>query len=160
MAKISSWHFRHLLYVVWLKKASKGGVTGTPGRPLATPMNGWTITEMDDLHLANFKELQLKSKYDFDTMLHLVHAGLGDCMREFVAIQPGDCPCQFHCRQIIYGCPKKFTIHNPELGNIPTDLDIVVSHNHSVIPFYLLQLRQSTAFHITWHLNHYFCLLF
>ena len=25
MAKISSWHFRHLLYVVWLKKACKGG---------------------------------------------------------------------------------------------------------------------------------------
>ena len=33
MAKISSWHFHHLLYVVWLKKACKSGVTGTPGPP-------------------------------------------------------------------------------------------------------------------------------
>ena len=33
MAKISSWHFHHLLYVVWLKKACKRGVTGTPGPP-------------------------------------------------------------------------------------------------------------------------------
>ena len=32
------------------------------------------MREMDDLHLANIKELQLKSKYDFDTMLHLVQA--------------------------------------------------------------------------------------
>ena len=31
MAKISSWHFCHLLYVVWLEKACKRGVTGTPG---------------------------------------------------------------------------------------------------------------------------------
>ena len=38
MTKISSWHFRHLLYVVWLKGACKRGVTGTPGPPLATPM--------------------------------------------------------------------------------------------------------------------------
>ena len=38
MVKISTWHFRHLLYVVWLKKACKRGVTGTPGPPPATPM--------------------------------------------------------------------------------------------------------------------------
>ena len=37
MAKISPWHFRHLLEVLWLKKACKRGVTGTPG-PLATPL--------------------------------------------------------------------------------------------------------------------------
>ena len=32
------------------------------------------MREMDDLQLANFKELQLKSNYDFVTMLHLVQA--------------------------------------------------------------------------------------
>ena len=37
MAKISTWHFRHLLYVVWLKKACKRGVTGTPGPPPGYP---------------------------------------------------------------------------------------------------------------------------
>ena len=31
MAKISSWHFCHLLWVVWLKKACKRGVTGPEG---------------------------------------------------------------------------------------------------------------------------------
>ena len=40
MVKMLSWRFRHLLLVVWLKKADKikGGVTGTPGPPLATPL--------------------------------------------------------------------------------------------------------------------------
>ena len=82
------------------------------------------------------------------TMLHLVQAWGINYMRKLVAIQPGDWPCQFYCRQIIYGCPKKFTSHNPELGNIPTDSDMVVSHNHSIIPFHSLQLQQFTAFHI------------
>ena len=38
MAKISSWHFRHLLLVVWLKKACKRGRHGNPWNPLATPL--------------------------------------------------------------------------------------------------------------------------
>ena len=76
-------------------------------------------------------------------------------MREFVAIQPGDWTCQFYCRRIIYGCPKKSASDDPELGNIPTDSDMIVSHNHSVIPFHSLQLRESTDFQITWHLSHY-----
>ena len=107
---------------------------------------------MEDLHLADFVELQLKSKHDFNAAYDVaLSAGLGHYMRKFTAIQPGAWPGQFYCRQIIYGlgCPKKFTRHNPELGNIPTDLDMVVSHNHSVIPFHSLQLRQSTTFHIT-----------
>ena len=37
MAKISSWHFRHLLYVVWLKRLVKGGVHRQHRTPLATP---------------------------------------------------------------------------------------------------------------------------
>ena len=40
------------------------------GKTTMVNYEGW----MDDLHLANCKELQLKSKYDFDTMLHLVQA--------------------------------------------------------------------------------------
>ena len=39
MVKILSWHFRHLLYVVWLKKACKRGGHGHPRTPLATPMS-------------------------------------------------------------------------------------------------------------------------
>ena len=48
MTKISSWHFRHLLYVVLLKEACKSKVMGTPGPPLATPMLlfYWKLDEM------------------------------------------------------------------------------------------------------------------
>ena len=38
MAKISSWHFRHQLEFVWLKKACKRGGHGHPRTPLATPL--------------------------------------------------------------------------------------------------------------------------
>ena len=38
MAKISSWHFRQLFVVVWLKKACKMGGHGHPRPPLATPL--------------------------------------------------------------------------------------------------------------------------
>ena len=38
MAKISSWHFCHLLEVVWLKKACKRAGHGHPRNPLATSM--------------------------------------------------------------------------------------------------------------------------
>ena len=41
MAKISSWHFRHQLWVVWLKKSCKSVGHGHPRTPpLATPMSG------------------------------------------------------------------------------------------------------------------------
>ena len=57
---------------------------------------------MDDLHLADFVELQQKSKHDFNVAYDVaLSAGLRDYMRKFVAIQPGDWPCQFCCRQII-----------------------------------------------------------
>ena len=58
-----------------------------------------TMGIMDDLHLADFVELQLKSKHDFDAAYDVaLSAGLGDYVRRFVVIQPGDWPCQFYCR--------------------------------------------------------------
>ena len=105
---------------------------------------------MDDLHLADFVELQLKSKHNFNAVYDVaLSAGMGDYMTKFVSIQPGNWPCQFYCRQIIYGCLKRFTSHNQELGNMTTDSDMIVSHSHSVIPFHSLKLQQLTAFHIT-----------
>ena len=54
-----------------------------------------TMRKMDDLQLADFVELQLKSKGDFEAAYDVViGAGLGDYMREFVVIQPGDWPCR------------------------------------------------------------------
>ena len=94
-----------------------------------------TMRIMDDLHLADFVELQLKSKHDFDAAYDVaLSAALGDYVR-FVVIQPVDWPCQFYCRQIIYRCLKKFRRHNPERGDFPADLNMVVSHNHSSYSF-------------------------
>ena len=94
------------------------------------------MRKMDDLHLAYFIELRLKSKHDFDAANDVaLSAGLRDYKRKFVLIQPGDWPCQFYCRQIIYGCLKKFTRHNPDCGDFPTDSNMVVSHNHSSYSF-------------------------
>ena len=58
---------------------------------------------MDDLHLIDFVELQLKSKDGFSKAYDLVVAsGLAAYLKKFVIIQPGDWPCQFYCRQLIY----------------------------------------------------------
>ena len=58
---------------------------------------------MDDLHLIDFVELQLKSKDGFSQAYDTVVAsGLADYLKKFVIIQPGDWPCQFYCRQLIY----------------------------------------------------------
>ena len=64
--------------------------------------NVQTVRKMDDLHLVDFVELQLKSKEDFDTAYDIaLSAGLGDYAKKFIIFQPGDWPCQFFCRQII-----------------------------------------------------------
>ena len=92
---------------------------------------------MDDLHLADFVELQLKSKHDFNAVYDVaLSAGLRDYMRKCC-----DSAWRLALSVLLQtnhqcGCPKKFTSHNPELGNIPTVSDMVVSHNHSVIHFH------------------------
>ena len=61
--------------------------------------NVQTMRKMDHLQLADFVEIQLKSRNDFDAAYDIVmNAGLGDYMLKFVLIQPGDWPCQFYCR--------------------------------------------------------------
>ena len=68
-----------------------------------------TMRQMDDLHLVDFVELQLKSKEDFNTAYDIaLNAGLGDYAKKFMVFQPGDWPCQFYCCQKIYECVKKF----------------------------------------------------
>ncbi len=48
-------------------------------------------------------DLQLKSKDGFSKAYDLVVAsGLAAYLKKFVIIQPGDWPCQFYCRQLIY----------------------------------------------------------
>ena len=73
-----------------------------------------TMRKMDDLHLLDFIELRLKSKGDFDTAYDVVMStGLASYMKKFIVFQPGDWPCQFYCRQIIYESLKKFISSYP-----------------------------------------------
>lgn len=94
-----------------------------------------TMRKMDDLHLADFVELRLKSKSDFDAAYDVVFStGLGNYMKKFVLVQPGDWPCQFYCRQIIYQCLKKFNSCNPDLANT-LHKHSHISHNHSAYSY-------------------------
>lgn len=61
------------------------------------------MRKMDDLHLVNFVELQLKSQEGFATAYDIaLSTGLRAYMKKFIVIQPGDWPCQFYCRQLVY----------------------------------------------------------
>ena len=61
------------------------------------------MRKMDDVYLINFIELVLKGKdpcevaYDAAMSTHLKAYA-----KKFVVPQPGDWPCQFYCRQVIY----------------------------------------------------------
>ena len=59
--------------------------------------------------IADFMELQLKSKEDFNAAYDIaLSAGLVDYAKKSFIFQPGDWLCQIFCRQIIYQCVKKF----------------------------------------------------
>jgi hypothetical protein len=76
------------------------------------------MRKMDSLHLIDFVELRLKSKNDFDAAYDIIlGTGLSNYMKKCVVIQPGDWPCQFYCRQIVYSSLKIFLAFNPELRN-------------------------------------------
>ena len=95
--------------------------------------NVQTMRKMDNLHLADFVELQLKSRNDFDAAYDIViNAGLGDYMQKFVVIQPGDWPCQFYCRQIIYHCLKKFIGFTPMSARVNEEHSL---HDHSTYSY-------------------------
>ena len=62
-----------------------------------------SMRTMENLHLVNFFELQLKSKEGFAAAIDIaMGSGLKQYLKKFVVVQPGDWPCQFYCRQIIY----------------------------------------------------------
>jgi len=53
--------------------------------------NVQTMRKMDDLHLVDFVELQLKSKQDFNTAYDIaLGAGLGDYAKKFIIFHPDD----------------------------------------------------------------------
>jgi hypothetical protein len=62
-----------------------------------------TMRRMDDLELVDFFEQQLKSKDNFASAFeHVLKTKLKAYMKKYVLIQPGDWPCQFFSRQLVY----------------------------------------------------------
>ena len=58
---------------------------------------------MEDLHLIDFVELELKSKGGFSKAYDIAMSScLETYLKKFLVIQPGDWPCQFYCRQLVY----------------------------------------------------------
>ena len=59
---LSSWRFRHgILYGCLLKKAYKGGVTGTPRPHLVTPLVKWQVL-YDTIIIVFFRLLLIEKK--------------------------------------------------------------------------------------------------
>ena len=101
-----------------------------------------TMRKMDDLHLLDFIELRLKSKADFDAAYDVIMStGLAAYMKKFLVFQPGDWPCQFYSRQIIYESLKKFISSQPVLKTTPNEHDNILT-DHSCYSF---PLPTSTA---------------
>ena len=91
-----------------------------------------TMRKMDDLHLLDFIELRLKSKEDFDTAYDLVMStSLANYMKKFTVFQPGDWPCQFYCRQIIYESLKKFISSYPGFSDTLQEHDNIFTDHSS-----------------------------
>ena len=53
-------------------------------------------------------------------------------MLKFVAIQPGDWPCQFYCHQIIYHCLKTFIGFTPMCAQVNQEHSL---HDHSTYSY-------------------------
>ena len=78
-----------------------------------------TLRRMDDLHLIDFVELQLKSRQDFTAAYDIaLSSGLKEYLKKFVIIQPGDWPCQLYCRQSVYqSLPSRFQPSETQAGS-------------------------------------------
>jgi len=80
--------------------------------------NVQTMRKMDDLHLVDFVELQLKSKEDFNTAYDIaLSAGLGDYAKKLIIFQPGDWPRQLFSPQIIANLSSDTFATRTQTGN-------------------------------------------
>ena len=84
---------------------------------------------MEDLHLVDFVELQLKSKDDFSKAYDVVmSSGSETYLKQFLVVQPGDWPAQFFCRQLVYqSLHQQSNAHKVSQGSSPSI--IVVNGN-------------------------------
>ena len=70
------------------------------------------MRQMQDVHLVDFVELNLKSNDDFAAAFDIVvSTNLLEYLKQFLRSQPGDWPPQFYSRQIIYETLQKYYKH-------------------------------------------------
>jgi hypothetical protein len=70
---------------------------------------------MDDVHLVDFIELELKGKEPFGIAYDVALAtGLKSYLKKFVVLQPGDWPCQLFGRQLVYENTYQYEVAQPK----------------------------------------------
>ena len=73
-----------------------------------------TMRQMDNVHLVDFVELQLKSRDDFGAAYDIIlSTKLSDYMKRYLLLQPGDWPAQFYSRQLVYESIQKYQSNFP-----------------------------------------------
>ena len=89
------------------------------------------MRKMDDVHLVDFVELELKGKEPFGIAYDVALAsGLKSYLKKFVVLQPGDWPAQFYCRQLVY---ENTYMYRKKSQPIPNDRNIEESEeNHNL----------------------------
>ena len=87
------------------------------------------MRKMDDVHLVDFIELELKGKEPFGIAYDVALAsGLKSYLKKFVVLQPGDWPAQFYCRQLVYENPY---MYRKKCQPIPNDESIEESEENN-----------------------------
>ena len=93
-----------------------------------------TMRRMDNLHLVDFVELQLKSKENFKQAFDIaLNTNLKLYMQKYILIQPGDWPCQFYSRQLVYEQVTRYLQQNQAASN-QLDTTIPPMSSKSTIP--------------------------
>ena len=72
--------------------------------------------------------MRLKSNGDFEIAYDVaMHTSLAAYLKKFIVFQPGDWPCQFYGRQIIYKSLKKFVSSHPGFSDASLQQDNILT---------------------------------
>jgi len=89
------------------------------------------MRKMKDLELINFVQLELKSKEGFSAAYDVaLSSGLRKYLKKYAVFQPGDWPCQFYCRQVVY--QNLQTSQN--CNNFSETLGTTTDHTYNTVP--------------------------
>ena len=106
-----------------------------------------TMRRMDNLHLVDFVELQLKSKENFKQAFDIVlNTNLKLYMEKFILLQPGDWPCQFFSRQLVY---EHVTHYIQLMTTIEQQQNMEIANGKSTHDQHCLTLNPPMSYQIT-----------